>query len=103
MVHHRMLPCPQRHSDNRAVSHGAGGSTARHRPTSGGGLQYIFRGYGKRREGGGDCGGADGGGGRRYDGALPPEEATMGKGTPNVEHGKGGKGDNVSDGLPPGD
>ena len=47
--------------------------------------------------------GADGGGGRRHDGALPPEEATMGDGTPDVEYGEGGKGDKVSDGLPPGD
>ena len=80
-----------------------GGSTARHRPTSGGGLQYRFWGYGKRREGSGDCGGTDGGGGRRHDGALPPEEATMVKGTPELEYGEGGKGDKVSDGLPPGD
>ena len=103
MVHHWMLPCPRQRSDDRAGSHGAGGSTARHPPTSGGGLQYGFRGYGKQREGSRDCGGADGGGGRRHDGALPPEEVTMGKGTPDLDHGERGKGDKVSDGLSPGD
>ena len=103
MVHHRMLPRPRRRSDDRAGSHGAGRSTARHRPPSGGGLQYGFRGDGKQRERNGDFGGAGGGGGRRHDGALPTKEATMGEGTPDVEYGEGGKGDKVSDGLPPGD
>ena len=50
MVHHRMLPRPRRRSDDRAGSHGAGGPTARHRPISGGGLQYGFGGDVKRRE-----------------------------------------------------
>ena len=36
MVHHQMLPRPQQRSDDRAGSHGAGGSTARHRPFSDG-------------------------------------------------------------------
>ena len=32
-------------------------------------------------------GGADRGGGQRHDGALPPKEAIMGKGTPDLEYG----------------
>ena len=102
MVHHRILPLPQRRSDDRAGSPGAGGPTARHLPISGGGLQYGSRGDGKRRERNGDCSGAYRGRGRRHDGALPPKEATMGKGAQDVEYGEGGKGDKVSDGLPPG-
>ena len=103
MVHHRMLPRPQQRLNDKAGSHVAGGSTAWHRPISGGVLQYGSRGDGKRRERNGDCGGAYGGKGRRHDGALPPKEATMGEGMPDVEYGEGGKGDKVSDGLPPGD
>ena len=36
MVHNRMLPRPRRRSYDRAGCHGAGGSTARHRPISDG-------------------------------------------------------------------
>ena len=103
MVHHRMLPCPQRCLDDRAGSHGDGRPTERHRRTSGGGPKHGLRGYGKRQEGIGDCGGNDRGGGRGYDGTLPSEEATMGKITPDMEHGEGGKGGKVSDGISPGD
>ena len=103
MVHHRMLPRPRRGLDNRAGSHGARGPTKRHCPPSGGGPKFGLRGYGKRQEGIGDYGDDDGGEGRRYDITLTPEEATMGKRTPDLEHGEGGKGGKVSDGLSPGD
>ena len=103
MIHHRMLPRPRRRSDDRAGSHGAGRPTESHRPTSDGGPKYGLRSYRKRKEGIGDCGGNDRGGGRGYDGTLPSEEVTMGKRTPDMEHGEGGKGGKVLDGLSPGD
>ena len=42
MVHHQMLPRPRRRSDDRAGCHSAGGSTTRHRTSSGRGFQYGF-------------------------------------------------------------
>ena len=98
-----MLPLPQQRSEDRACSHGAGRPTERHHPTSGGGPKHVRRSYGKRQEGIGDCGGNDKGGGRGYDGTLPSEKTTMGKKTPDMEHGEEGKGGKVSDGLSPGD
>ena len=56
-----------------------------------------------RRERDVDSGGDYGGRTRRHDGALPAEEEEMGKRTENVEHGEGGGGNTVSDGLHPGD
>ena len=73
-----------------------------HRPTSGGGPKHGLRSGGERQEGFGDCDGDDGGRGRGYDGTLPSEETTMGKRTPDMEHGEGGKGGKVLDGLSPG-
>ena len=89
--------------DDRAGSHGAGGPTERHRPPIGGGPKYGLRGYGKRQEGIIDCGGDDEGEGRRYDSTLTPKETTMGKRTLDLEHGEGGNGGKVSDGLSSGD
>ena len=47
----------------------------------------------------GDCSGNDNGGGGRHDGALYTEESQMGKGETDVEHGAGGQGGQVTDGL----
>ena len=48
-------------------------------------------------------GGDDSGGGGRHDGALSTEEAQMGKGETDVEHGVGGQGGQVADRLSPRD
>ena len=103
MVHHRMLPLPRWRSDDRAGCHGSGGSTARHRPSSGGGFQHRFGVDGERRERNRDCSGTDRSGSGRNDRALPTKEEMMGEGTPDVEYGKGEEGDKVSDRLPLGD
>ena len=84
-------------------SRSAGGQTERHHPDSDGGPKHGPRKYVKRQEGIGYCSGDDGGRVGGYDGTLPSEKTKMGKRTPDMEHGEGGKGGKVSDGLSPGD
>ena len=73
----------------------------RHRPYSVRGPKHGPGGLEERQRGIRECGGDDGGGGRVHDGAIPTEETDMGKGETDVEHGVGGQGGQVTDGLSP--
>ena len=103
VVHHWMLPRLQRHLDDRECCRRAQGAAPGRRTAGGGGFQHNADGSRKRTEGNGNRGGAGRRGNRRHGSALPPAPAQMGQGTEDVEHGQGGEGSLVPDGLHPRD
>ena len=99
VVHHRVLPRPQRHLNDRVSRRPAQGQNQRHCTGSSGGPQHGTRRPRERSEGNGDCGGNDSGGRGGYDGTFSTAEAHMGKGETDMEHGARGQGRTVTDGL----
>ena len=103
MVHHWMLPLPQRHIDDRECLLRAQEEAQGHRTGSGGGPEHGPGRPRKQSERDRDSCGADRGGSGGHDGAFPSLEAKMGVGETDVEHGPGGQGRPVTDGLYPRD
>ena len=103
VVHHWMLPLPQRHLDDRECHRRAQGVAPGRRTNVGGLPQYDADGTGKRPEGNVNCGDADRRGTRGHGRTLPSALTQMGQGTEDVDHVKGGEGSPVPDGLYPGD
>ena len=103
MVHHRMLPGPQRHLEDRECRCSAQRAPLGIGYAGGGGLQLQPRPAIGISEGGGDRNGTDRCEIRRHVEPLPPAMAPMVTGREGVEHGPGGEGGAVPDGLHPGD
>ena len=98
MVHIWMLPLPRRQFDNRECHNRAQGATPGLRNARGGILNVkLFYPEGGANLGGANC--------RRVGGyvvPLPPAPVLMVLGREDVEHGTGGEGGEVPDGLHPG-
>ena len=103
MVHHQILPFPQRHLDDRECYRSAQGAPPGIGAPDGGGLKHQPGQAIGISEGGGDCSSTDESGFRRHAGPLPPAKASMVPGREDVEHGLVGEGGAVPDGIHPGD
>ena len=99
MVHHWMLSCPRRHLGYRKCHRSDQGAPPGSQIAGAGEITHQLGRSRGRLEGGGDCGSIDDGGARRHVVPLPPTMTPMVTGQEDAEHGPGGYGGAVTDGL----